>query len=129
MIVLVVEHAMIGFKALVGLMMTNVPGWITRRIQRERYLEERDHEKIVSKFKVMSNVDRLKNDTGKTLRSMNNVFKEMNKKAKGKLTPFKKMIFGSELVQQMDSMSPEKLRKKSDAYGTALGVYEESRKK
>ena len=63
-LILAAEHVLIAFKGLISWIMPGIPSWVIRRIQKERYLEERDHEMIINKYKTMEDYQKLKDETG-----------------------------------------------------------------
>ena len=50
-LVLILEHLLIGFKALISWILEGMPSWVVRRIQKEKYREERHQERIISNYK------------------------------------------------------------------------------
>lgn len=54
-LILMLEHFLIAFKAFIGSILEGMPLWVKRRIQKEKYLEERHHEKIIFNFKDQKN--------------------------------------------------------------------------
>ena len=62
-ILLIFEHALLGLKTLVGGLVQDIPEWVKRRKNFEQYLDERNSEKILAKYKVI----KIRNQTLKQL--------------------------------------------------------------
>ena len=50
-IVLVAEHIILGFKALIGNLIEDMPEWVEKRIVKETFLVERYQEKVINMYK------------------------------------------------------------------------------
>jgi len=59
LIVLIIEHVLLFFKALIGKMVADVPAWVSQRIQKEDYLEDRHQEKVITNYKSIKNQKKL----------------------------------------------------------------------
>jgi len=55
-LILTFEHVLVLFKALIGMIVNDMPLWVINRIKKERYLEERHQEKIIFDYKKVKAV-------------------------------------------------------------------------
>jgi len=57
-IILGLEHILILLKAFITMTQNSTPQWVIERIKKERYLEERHHEKIIFNYKKVKTIQR-----------------------------------------------------------------------